>query len=158
MIKVDDIIEGTVTIAESFGAYVDCDGIQFLIPLHELSWIPLVAATDVVNIGDRISLIVDRPPSMSKQFAGPLGSVRRMHPEKHPWHDPSVYSVGTVFMGVVYNPLSYGVFIRHPLQALALLHFEDFDPTTKTLCQGDTVEVVITHLNVEEQDIRVRLK
>lgn len=152
-----DIIDGTVTVSETFGAYVDCDGTEYFIPLHELGWTPLTHATDVVAIGDRITLIVDRPVSPTGN-PGPLGSKRRVNPEQNPWRDPSVYAVGTTFVGVVDQQMSYGVLIRHPRNTRALLHTDDFDVDTDTLNVSDAVEVVITECDVDHQKIRVKLK
>jgi ribosomal protein S1 len=148
-----DIIEGTVTASESFGAYVECDGQQYFIPLHELSWTVLTHASDALGVGDRISFFVDRPASPTGSD-GPLGSMRRVHPEQSPWRDPTIYSVGTVFVGVVDRLMSYGAFIRHPRNALALLHADDF--CAIEIRVGDTIQVVVTECDVEAQQIRVK--
>jgi len=48
LINAGDIIDGTVTVSDAFGVYVDCNGVEYFIPLHELSWNRLKHATDVV--------------------------------------------------------------------------------------------------------------
>lgn len=149
LIGISDIIEGVVTVADTYGAYAVNSDVDYFIPLHELSWDRLTAATDVVAVGDPITFVVLRASTAS---SGPLGSWRRAHLHLNPWRDPSVFAVGTSFRGVVAKLTSYGAFIQHPRKSLALLR-----DTSGSLHVGKEVDVVITESDADSQKLLVTL-
>ena len=153
LVQVGDILEATVTSAEPFGLFVDSDGTPGLLLIHELSWERIRHPADVAVVGDSVKLkvihLVD-PPMGDSIFTG---SIKALHPELNPWRDASVYRVGKAFSGIVEFSVSYGMFIRHPAGALALLRSNNCDSATVDV--GTSVNVVITRVDENRQTIEV---
>ena len=154
MISVGDIIAGTVAACESFGAFITHDGVRYFVPLHELSWGRISHSSDVLAVGQRCEIIVDRPDDTPP--GGPLASVRRVNPEQNPWFEPSLYSVGTKFSGPVTVRRVYGLFVAHPGGVEGLLHSDDI-PHGYTPDIGDVIAVAITECDIKAQQIRLSL-
>lgn len=159
MVEIGDILDVTVVEVQPYGLHVDADGVPGLILIPELSWQRISHPSEIACVGDRIRCRVNHvPPDETDDSARFTASIRELSPELNPWRDSSVYSVGTVFSGVVERQMSYGVFVRHPRDAWALLHVDDFDSAAANLKEGDVVDVVITNCDVKVQKIRVKLK
>ena len=160
MIRVGDIVDATVVEVAPFGLFVEANGISGLIQLPQLSWQRVSDPSTIAGVGDRIRCKVMLTPPKYRSTDPPrfIGSIRDLHPELNPWRDPTVFAVGNQFSGVVEQHMSYGVFIRHPREAAALLHIDAYDSESITLAVGETVDVVITHCDVDSKKILVRLK
>lgn len=155
--EVGDILEVTVVGVQHFGLFVEADEISGLILIPEISWHAISHPSEVAKKGDRIQCkivaITPEKPGEAPRFSG---SIKALSPEKNPWRDPSVYRVGSEFSGIVSRERTYGVFIRHPNGADALLHRNDI-PEGATFAKDDVVSVKIVRCNVEDEKLRVEL-
>jgi len=154
LISVGDIVVGTVAACESFGAFITHDDVQYFVPLHELRWGRISHSSDVLTVGQRCKIIIDRP--INSPPGGPLASVRRVNPEQNPWLDPSCYAVGTRFTGPVVLRYVYGLFVAHPLGSEGLLHSDDI-PLGFAPEIGDIITVEIIESDIDSHKIRVSL-
>ena len=150
MTVVGDVVSGTVVVSESYGAYVEHDGVKYFVPMHELSWNTLRHASDVVLVGDSCEIIIDRTAGSAD--GGPLASVRRVHPELNPWADPSVYSVGTQHQGRLFLKDESGWFFVLPGGASG---FCNEIPAGFEAEIGDHVTVEVIECEVESQRLRL---
>lgn len=157
--EIGDVLTGTVVNVQNFGLFVDVDGTLGLILIPELSWDRISHPSEIANLGDQIECKVIRlvPDAIQGQPEF-TASVREVHPEFNPWRDSSVYEIGSVFRGTIVRIMSYGIFFSHPCGAWALLHNEDFDADQMSLGIGDSIDLVIAQVDVEQQKIRVTLK
>lgn len=158
MVEIGDVVVGTVVEVQPFGLFIDVDGVLGLILIPELSWDRISHPSEIASQGDRIACKVIRiVPDSGEERARFTGSVKALQPERNPWRDASIYAVGSKFEGTVERIMSYGVFLRHPSGASALLHNDDFDDPEMQFNIGDSVEVVITEVEVDEEKISVKL-
>lgn len=126
--------------------------------MHELSWFKIQAPTDVLKAGDSCEFVIDRLEHSNE--GAPLGSLRRVHPEKNPWHDPSAYSVGNKFIGELVAKVEYGWFIRHHNGIECLLHASDLPPMESSIHAaklGDGLAVEISACDAVGEIVSVKL-
>ena len=153
MINVGDTLVGEVTKITDFGVFVMAEGIEILLPLHELSWERIGIADRFAKVGETVSYKViqlvgdDGTPRF-------IGSPKQADPDGDPWRDVSVYSVGSTFEGPVIGKQSYGVFVRHPFGAIVFLKGDKLSE----VCQvGERLNVSIDEVDVENRRISGRL-
>jgi ribosomal protein S1 len=110
--QIGDIIAIKVQEVFFYGVLGKYKNHRMYVDLIELSWKRPVPKKSIPKIGDEIRVIVTgishRPDS---DF---LASVRYLHPEKDPWHDPSIYKIGDEFIGKIDSVDSFGCWALHP--------------------------------------------
>ncbi len=100
--------EGTVTRLMDFGAFVDLDGAEGLIPLRELSWLRDVKPEDVVKIGDKVEVLVLHVDNMTERISL---SLRALH--ENPWDRfMTQYKVGDTTIAKIVRIATFGAFAQ----------------------------------------------
>ena len=156
MVRVGDIVEGTIESIQSYGLFAISEGETYLITLTELAWTRIQWPNDTMKVGDPIRFKVIKIYELAGHM-NRLGSIKQACPEDNPWKDPFVYSTGNKFIGEICQVLSYGMFIKHPAGEMALMHISDYDPEQIALSIGDCCEFEIIDCDVEAQRIRIRV-
>ena len=96
-LKVGQLREGVVARLADFGAFVDLGGVDGLIPMGELAFERVEKASDVVKIGERLSVQVLRIDDGGKKIA-----LSRKNALPDPWRDHAeVLRQGTTVEGKV---------------------------------------------------------
>ncbi|MFC9473178.1 S1 RNA-binding domain-containing protein [Nocardia sp. NPDC056952] len=157
-LRCGEILSGTVTAIESFGVFVALDdgpphplypGVGF-ITFPELSWRRFEAASDVVQVGQRVSgefLQFDTWNAEARL------SLRAMRP------DPFVAfaertTVGRELHGHVTQLVPFGVFVRVADGIEGLIRGRDLTlPADEVVQIGDGVTVVVTHVDREKRQL-----
>ncbi|MGW5639575.1 S1 RNA-binding domain-containing protein [Streptomyces sp. NPDC003832] len=155
-----EVLSGTVAAIERFGVFVALDegpghpvlpGAGF-ITVPELSWRRLDSATDVVEVGQRVSCEF-------LQFDDGHGearlSLRALRPDPFRAFAES-HSVGQRLRGRVTRLTPIGVFVRVADGIEGLVRPEDLDATPSTPARsavGDDMAVVITNIDHDRRTL-----
>lgn len=118
----NDWCTGTVSNLCHFGAFVDLGGgVEGLIHISELSWGRVGHPTEVLQLGQRISVFV---MDVDKEQRRVGLSLKRLTPD--PWTDVEQrYQIGQLVQGVVTNVVSFGAFVRLEEGLEGLIHISE---------------------------------
>ncbi|MFI9502887.1 S1 RNA-binding domain-containing protein [Nocardia sp. NPDC052566] len=153
-----EILSGIVTAIESFGVFVSLDdgpphplypGVGF-ITIPELSWGRFGAASDVVQVGQRVSgefLQFDTWNAEARL------SLRAMRPD--PFYAFAEHAtVGKELHGHVTELVPFGVFVQVANGIEGLIHRRDLTLMPDDDVQiGDDITVVVTHVDRERRQL-----
>jgi len=117
-IEVDKVYTGTVRNLTDFGAFVDIGGVDGLVHISELSWKRIKHPSEVINVGDKIEVIVKDFDRKAKRIS--LGYRRE---ENDPYRDiEDRFPVGSIVRGIVVRMFNFGAFIEIAPGVDALCH------------------------------------
>lgn len=140
-------VEARVIATTVTSAIVEVSGIEFQIPLSELTWAYVNNADSVVAPGDLIEVILTKVEVENGKYI-----VEGSH--KHTQNDPQVkaiqlYKKGGIYQGIASATTPSGVFVRleNGAQALAGLPRR----TDQIPANGDAVKIVIKHVDTERK-------
>jgi small subunit ribosomal protein S1 len=150
-------IKGVVKNLTDYGAFVDLGGIDGLLHITDMAWKRVKHPSEVVEIGDEISVKVlkfDRERNrvslgLKQMGDDPWVALARRYPE------------GTRLFGKVTNIADYGCFVEIEEGVEGLVHVSEMDWTNKNVhpskivSLGDEVEVMV--LDIDEERRRVSL-
>lgn len=151
------IVKGVVKSLTDYGCFVDLGGIDGLLHITDMSWKRVKHPSEIVTVGDEISVKVlrfDRENSRVSLGLKQLG--------EDPWVDIARrYPTGTRLFGKVTNLTDYGCFVEIETGVEGLVHVSEMDWTNKNahpskiVQVGDEVEVMV--LEIDEQRRRISL-
>ncbi|MFS8197135.1 S1 RNA-binding domain-containing protein [Streptomyces sp. CWNU-52B] len=159
-LRLGEILSGTVAAVESFGVFVALDdgprhpvfpGVGF-ITIPELSWRRFADASEVVEIGQRVS-------GEFLQFDTWNGearlSLRALRPDPFAAFADST-EVGAVLRGRVTRLVPFGAFVQVADGIEGLVHLSELAPTAVATADevvqvADQVSVVVTEIDVERR-------
>ena len=157
-LAVDQIVEGEIVRIADFGAFVDIDGIDGLLPISEISWERIKHPSDVVSLGQKIQVKVIKIDEELKRISL---SLKRMG--ANPW-DEIVDKLKEVDIieGTINKITSFGAFINIYPGVEALLPSseisEEFVNVQNMFSLGDKVEVLIKKFTPQEHRIGLSIK
>lgn len=157
--KVGDIVSGTVTRVENYGAFVEVTaGVEGLVHVSEIGFTRLKHAADGVSVGTPVQVKILKVEDSEGRLKISL-SIKQAGGVEDPWVQiPQKYPVGSVFDGVVEKREAYGLFINIIPGVNGLLPkskwrdvadskpFENAKP-------GDVLKVRIDEIKFEERKI-----
>lgn len=151
--------EGTVVRLTKFGAFVDLGGIDGLVHISQLSWNRVNDPSEVVSVGDKVSVYVLDVDKEKGRISLALKDVKG-----DPWNDIfSKYNVNSVVQGKVKKFINVGAFVELEPGLDGLVHISEIseervnNPGEK-LTIGDTVKVKILDINQENKRISLSIK
>jgi len=153
-------LEGTVKNVTSYGVFVDLGGADGLIHITDLSWRRINHPSEVVNVGDKIKVVVlDFDEKKSRIQLG----VKQLEP--HPWEvlDPNLKE-GDKVKGKVTVVADYGAFVEIAPGVEGLLHASEMSWSTHLRSAqdfvdvGDEIDVVILELDRENHKLSLGRK
>ena len=116
-----EVVTGTISNIVDFGAFVDLDGIDGLIHISELSWGHVNHPSEVLSIGDEVSvkvLDIDRDRQRI--------SLGLKQTQEDPWERVvRTYNVGDVLEGKVTKVVSFGAFVEIMEGVEGLVHISE---------------------------------
>lgn len=115
--SVGDRVTGRVVSVADYGAVVDLGGLRGLVHRSELSWGRISAPSDVVSVGDEVTVEV-LDVNRSKKRVGL--SLRRTSPDPY-----AGIEVGQIVPAVVTRVVEYGAFARLESGAEGLIHMSE---------------------------------
>lgn len=149
------IVEGVVKSFHSFGAFVDIDGFQALLPISEISFERVKEISDVLSIGQKIRAKVIHADWQKKRVSISMKAL-----ESDPWNEVSKKcAVGDKFDGVISKIMDFGVFVNLDKGIDGLVHIsalEGVDKNTnlkKKFKVGEKMSVVVKEVKANEKRI-----
>jgi len=139
----DMVVKGNVVRITDFGAFVDINGIDGLLPISEISWQRIKHPSDVLALGDSIEVKIIKIDQELKRISL---SLKRM--TENPWQQiEGKFEEGQVVKGTVNKVATFGAFINIFPGVEALLPIAEMlgeNPNPFNLYKvGDEVEVLI---------------
>lgn len=153
-------LKGVVKNLTEYGAFIDLGGIDGLLHITDMSWGRIGHPSEVVQVGQTIEVKVLKFDPESGRIS--LG-LKQLKPD--PWQDlPAHYPVGARVRGKVVSLTDYGAFVELEEGIEGLIHVSEMSWTkkiknpAKVLQVGDTVEAVISDVNVDQRRLSLSLR
>ena len=104
----DMVVKGEIVRIADFGAFVDINGIDGLLPISEISWQRIKHPSDVITLGDKIEVKIIRIDNELKRISL---SLKRMG--ENPWQQiEGKFKEGEIIKGIVNKITTFGAFIN----------------------------------------------
>ncbi len=158
-IEVGKDYEGIVRSLTDFGAFVDIGGVDGLVHVSELSWNRIRHPSEVVNVGDEITVYVKDFDTEKKRIS--LGYKR---PEDDPYHDvESRFPVGSIVRGIVVRMFPFGAFVEIAPGVDALCHISQISDVrlvkpNDVLAEGMEIDARVLEVSNENRRISISIK
>lgn len=158
-IKVGDRIQGKVSRIVEFGAFVDLGGVDGLIHISEMSWGRVKKVTDVLSVGDDVTVtVLDVNPEKGKISL----SLKDLNAD--PWKDAATkYAVGNVVTGKVVRMVPFGAFVELEEGVDGLVHisqiaYKHVEKPEDELTIGQEISAKVTELDLDAKKISLSIK
>src|SRR3981081_3316343 len=156
---VGDTVKGTVSGLTTYGAFVDIGGADGLIHISELSWDRVSKVSDVLQVGDEVSVkVIKLDPEQTRISL----SLRQL--QQDPW-ERLVQSmpIGSIVEGQVTKTKKYGAFLQIMPGIEGLLHISELswdhvERTEDVLKVGETLQVKVIGIDTARRRISLSLK
>lgn len=150
---------GTVKSLTQYGAFVDLGGVDGMIHISELSWVRIKHPSEVVNVGDTVSVFVKSFDKEKGKIS--LGFKRQ---EDNPWEIMKRdYPVGTVCEATVVGMTTFGAFARILPGIDGLIHISQIanrriEKPQDVLTIGEVVNVKVTDVDFEKKRVSLSIR
>ena len=154
----DMVVKGNVVRITDFGAFVDINGIDGLLPISEISWQRIKHPSDVLTLGDTIEVKIIKLDTELKRISL---SLKRMG--ENPWQQiEGKFEEGQIVTGTVNKITTFGAFINifpgvEALLPVAEMSNENVNPFNMFKV-GDEVKVLIKRFTPQEHRIALSIK
>jgi small subunit ribosomal protein S1 len=159
-IKEGDLVHGEVRSLTGYGAFVNIGGVDALLHIGDISWSRVSKAEDVLSVGQQIEAKVLKVDAEKQRIS--VG-MKQLLP--HPWDGiAGKLKVGDRVNGVVTRVADFGAFIEIEPGVEGLIHLSEMSWAKKVrkasdvLKAGDTVEVVVLGVKMDERRLSLGLK
>ena len=158
-IEVNKEYTGVVKSLTNFGAFVDIGGVDGLVHLSEMSWQRVRHASDVLKVGQEVSVFVKDFNTETKKIS--LGYRRA---EDNPWADAeNKYAIGTVVTATVMRIVPFGAFVEIVPGVDGLVHISQISSVRiskaeDVLSVGMVVEAKVIEADFEAKKINLSIK
>jgi ribosomal protein S1 len=150
---------GVVGNVRDFGAFVDLGGVDGLLHVSEISWKRIPDATQVLQVGQMIKVVVLKIDRENKKLSLGLKQL-----EASPWeniHDR--YSAGRLIKGTVTRTMDFGAFVELEPGVEGLIHISELARNkvwrvTDVVKPGQEVEVKILSVDPDAKRISLSLR
>jgi small subunit ribosomal protein S1 len=153
------IVEGKISNIVDFGAFVDLDGIDGLIHISELSWSHVNHPSEVLDIGDTVTvkvLDIDRDRQRI--------SLGLKQTQEDPWQKVvNEYGEGDTLDGEVTKVVQFGAFVQILPGVEGLVHISELaqhhvESPGEVVAPGDSVRVKILEVDDERRRLSLSVK
>jgi small subunit ribosomal protein S1 len=154
-----DVVEGQISNIVEFGAFVDLDGMDGLIHISELSWSHVNHPSEVLEIGQTVTvkvLDIDRDRQRI--------SLGLKQTQSDPWQQVlDSYGEGDVVQGRVTKVVTFGAFVEILPGVEGLVHISELaqhhvENPREVVSQGDAVNVKIIEVDADRRRLSLSLK
>lgn len=152
------VVNGEVVRIADFGAFIDIKGIDGLLPISEMSWQRVRHPSDILAIGQEITLKVLK---IDKDLNRISLSLKRM--EEDPWVKiEGQFKEGQIISGTVNKITQFGAFVDifpgvEALLPVSEISDEQVDPY-EALTVGDKITIIIKRFTPNERRISLSIK
>jgi small subunit ribosomal protein S1 len=153
------VVEGTISNIVDFGAFVDLDGIDGLIHISELSWSHVNHPSEILNIGDEVSVKVLDIDRQRQRI-----SLGLKQTQEDPWQRVvDTYNIGDELEGSVTKVVTFGAFVEILDGVEGLVHISELaqhhvDNPREIIQPGDPVRVKILEIDSERRRLSLSIK
>lgn len=158
-LSIGDVITGKVSGLTSYGAFVNLGGADGLIHISELSWDRVNNVSDVLTVGDEMTVkIIKLDPELSRISL----SLRQMSVD--PWDTiEDQFPAGKAVTGIVTKTKKYGAFLQIADGVEGLLHISELswdhvERTEDVLKIGEEVNVLVLSADKLRRRISLSLR
>lgn len=154
----DMVVTGEIVRIADFGAFVDINGIDGLLPISEISWQRIKHPSDIITLGDKIEVKIIKIDNELKRISL---SLKRMG--ENPWQQiEGKFKEGEIIKGTVNKITNFGAFINifpgvEALLPASEMSNENVNPFN-VFNVGDEVEVLIKKFTPQEHRIALSIK
>ena len=152
------VVKGNVVRITDFGAFVDINGIDGLLPISEISWQRIKHPSDVITLGDTIEVKIIKIDNELKRISL---SLKRMG--ENPWQQiEGQFEEGQIVKGTVNKVTTFGAFINifpgvEALLPVSEMSDENVNPFNMFKV-GSEVDVLIKKFTPKEHRIALYVK
>ena len=153
-------IKGIIKNLTDYGAFVDLGGIDGLLHITDMSWKRLKHPSDIVNVGDEVTVRILSFDREKQRVSLGLKQLRG-----DPWEKiASRYPNQARVFGHVTNVTEYGCFVEIEEGIEGLVHMSEMDWTNKNIHPnnvvqvGDELEVMVLEIDEKRRRISLGLK
>ena len=152
-------VEGTVKSITDYGVFVDLGGVDGLIRRMDLSWNRIKHPSDVVSVGDKITVTIKDIDSETKKV-----SLTYKKASENPWEIfKANYEVGQVVKATVVSITSFGAFAQIIDGIDGLIHISELswnhvNHPSEVVKVGQEVEVEVLDVDLNRERISLGLK
>ena len=153
------VVEGTISNIVDFGAFVDLDGIDGLIHISELSWSHVNHPSEILKIGDVVSVKVLDIDRQRQRI-----SLGLKQTQEDPWQRVvDTYNIGDELEGTVTKVVTFGAFVEILDGVEGLVHISELaqhhvDNPREIIQPGDPVRVKILEIDSERRRLSLSIK
>ena len=159
-IEVGASLQGVIKNITDFGAFVDLGGVDGLIHITDFSWGRINHPSEIVSIGDEITVqVIDFNKETSRISLGLKQLV------KNPWESiPDKFKVGDIVNGNIVSIMNYGIFIELEKGIEGLIHISEISWTKNVqnlqdaYKVGESIESKVLFVDSKEQKISLGIK
>lgn len=154
----DQVVTGEVVRIADFGAFVDINGIDGLLPISEISWQRIKHPSDVITLGEKLEVKIIKIDNELKRISL---SLKRMG--ENPWQQiEGQFKEGEIISGTVNKITSFGAFINifpgvEALLPTSEMSNENVNPFNMFKV-GDEIKVLIKKFTPQEHRIALSVK
>lgn len=154
----DMVVKGEVVRIADFGAFVDINGIDGLLPISEISWQRIKHPSDIISLGEKIEVKIIKIDNELKRISL---SLKRMG--ENPWQQiEGQFKEGEIIKGTVNKITTFGAFINifpgvEALLPASEMSNENVNPFNMFKV-GDELEVLIKKFTPQEHRIALSTK
>src|SRR6266566_5391576 len=153
------VVEGKISNIVDFGAFVDLEGIDGLIHISELSWSHVNHPSEILSIGDKVTvkvLDIDRDRQRI--------SLGLKQTQEDPWQRVvDTYNIGDELEGTVTKVVTFGAFVEILDGVEGLVHISELaahhvENPREVIQPGDPVRVKILEIDSERRRLSLSIK
>ncbi|MEZ5218145.1 MAG: S1 RNA-binding domain-containing protein [Ilumatobacteraceae bacterium] len=158
-LKSGEVRSGVVSSVVSFGAFVDLGGMDGLIHVSELSWKHVEHPSQVVTVGDEVTVQV-----LDVDFDRERISLSLKATQQDPWQEfASGHQVGQLVYGRVTKLVPFGAFVQVGDGIEGLVHISEMsthhvDAPEQVVTPGEELWVKIIDLDLQRRRISLSIK
>jgi small subunit ribosomal protein S1 len=150
-------VSGKVVSIQSFGAFIDIQGFQALLPISEISRERITSVESVLQVGQTIDVIILRIDWKLEKMSVSLKAL-----QDDPWASVGKYEKDSKHTGKVVRITNFGVFVSLEPGIDGLLHNSEirgddrYNNVQKVFKNGDTVTVLIKDVDIANKRISLK--
>ncbi|MDR3128579.1 MAG: 30S ribosomal protein S1 [Bifidobacteriaceae bacterium] len=158
-LHVGQIRKGKISSIVSFGAFVDLGGMDGLVHVSELSWNHVMHPSEVVKVGDEVTVEVLSIETDKNRISLSIKST-----ESDPWQEFARNNmIGQIIPGEVVKLVTFGAFVKVAEGVEGLVHISELtdghvDIPDSVISIGEHIYTKITDINLENRRISLSLK
>jgi small subunit ribosomal protein S1 len=151
--------KGVVSSIVNFGAFVDLGGVDGLVHVSELSWKHIDHPSEVVTVGDEVTVEV-LDVDMDRERV----SLSLKATQEDPWrHFARTHAIGQIVPGKVTKLVPFGAFVRVEEGIEGLVHISELaerhiEVPDQVVAVGDDAMVKVIDIDLERRRISLSLK